>query len=67
MTSETSSCEPQTEGRFSVFIELIKTWLLNFEVNSQIFVEMMNDEQLPTSVRTIAIGVLIYVVWVCFK
>lgn len=62
MTSETSSFAQQGEGRFALFIELIKKWLLNFEVNSQIFVEMMNDEQLPVSVRAIAIGVLVYVV-----
>jgi len=48
-------------GRLALFIDLFKTWLLNFEVNSQIFVEIMNDEELPLSARTLAIGVLTYV------
>lgn len=62
MTPTTSSSDKGTRGRFASFVDLIKTWLLNFEVNSQIFVEMMNDKELPVSVRALAIGILIYVI-----
>lgn len=62
MTSEASSQGESAKGRFALFIELIRTWLLHFEINTQVFVELMNDEELSLSVRAIAAGVLIYVV-----
>jgi uncharacterized membrane protein YkvA (DUF1232 family) len=62
MTSDVSSNAQPTEGRFALFVELLRGWLHNLEVNSQLFVEIMNDEQLPMSARMIAIGVLVYVV-----
>lgn len=53
----------KTEG-FKDFIELFKAWLSTFEVNNQLFVEIMKDEELPLPARAIAAGVLIYIVTV---
>ncbi len=57
--------EPQnqeTGGRMTSFVNLLKAWLVDFEVNSQIFAEMMNDEELSLPARTLAAAVLIYIV-----
>jgi uncharacterized membrane protein YkvA (DUF1232 family) len=63
MTSATKTAagSPGEAGRFALFVDLFKTWLLNFEVNSQFFVEIMNDEELPLAARTLAVGILAYV------
>jgi len=63
MTSaaKTAIQDAREGGRFALFVDLFKTWLMNFEVNSQLFVEIMNDEELPLAARTLAIGVLAYV------
>ena len=62
MTSatETPSQNDERIDQFARFVELIKTWLLDFEINAQLFVEIMNDEQLPLSARALAVGVLLY-------
>lgn len=62
MTSatETPSQNDERIDLFARFVKLIKTWLLDFEINAQLFVEIMNDEQLPLSARALAVGVLLY-------
>ena len=47
---------------FELFIKLIKKWLTDLGVNAQLFNELAEDEALPTWVRSLAIGVLLYVV-----
>jgi uncharacterized membrane protein YkvA (DUF1232 family) len=62
MTSATEN-PSQNDERVDLFarlVELIKTWLLDFEINAQLFVEIMNDELLPLSARALAVGVLLY-------
>ena len=45
---------------FEVFIQLIKKWLMDLGVNAQLFNELAGDEDLPMWVRSLAIGVLVY-------
>ncbi len=45
---------------FEQFIKMIKTWLKDLGVNSQLFNELVEDDALPIRVRTLAVGVLIY-------
>jgi uncharacterized membrane protein YkvA (DUF1232 family) len=52
----------QSARWFEDFVNLLKEWISNLDLNSQIFVEIMNDPELPLSVRSIAAGVLIYLV-----
>ena len=45
---------------FERFIQLIKEWLIDLGVNAQLFNELAGDEALPMWVRSLAIGVLLY-------
>ncbi len=45
---------------FEVLIQLIKKWLIDLGVNAQLFIELAGDEALPTWVRKLAAGVLLY-------
>jgi uncharacterized membrane protein YkvA (DUF1232 family) len=45
---------------FELFIQLIKKWLIDLGVNAQLFNELAGDEALPMWVRSLAIGVLLY-------
>lgn len=45
---------------FEIFIQLIKKWLTDIGVNVKLFNELAGDEALPTWVRTLAAGVLLY-------
>jgi uncharacterized membrane protein YkvA (DUF1232 family) len=45
---------------FEIFIQLIKKWLMDLGVNAQLFNELAGDEALPTWVRSLATGVLLY-------
>jgi uncharacterized membrane protein YkvA (DUF1232 family) len=45
---------------FELFIQLIKKWLMDLGVNAQLFNELAGDEALPMRVRSLAIGVLLY-------
>lgn len=45
---------------FELFIQLIKKWLMDLGVNAQLFNELAGDEALPMWVRSLAIGVLLY-------
>jgi uncharacterized membrane protein YkvA (DUF1232 family) len=45
---------------FELFIKLIKKWLVDLGVNAQLFNELTGDEALPTWVRSLATGVLLY-------
>jgi hypothetical protein len=54
---------PEAAGKedlFSRFRELIATWLRDLDLNTQLFIEIMNDEELPLKARCLAIGVLSY-------
>lgn len=45
---------------FDQFIHIIKKWLLDLGVNSQLFNEFVADEALPLWVRSLATGILLY-------
>ena len=45
---------------FEIFIQLIKKWLIDLGINAQLFNELAGDEALSTGVRSLAIGVLLY-------
>ena len=45
---------------FDLFIKLIKKWLMDLGVNAQLFNELAGDEDLPMWVRSLVIGVLLY-------
>jgi uncharacterized membrane protein YkvA (DUF1232 family) len=45
---------------FERFIHVIKKWLIDLGVNAQLFNELSGDEALPTWVRALATGVLLY-------
>ena len=45
---------------FELFIQVIKKWLTDLGVNAQLFNELAGDEALPTWVRSLATGVLLY-------
>jgi len=45
---------------FKIFIQLIKKWLIDLGVNAQLFNELAGDEALPTWVRSLVTGVLLY-------
>ena len=45
---------------YDVFIQIIKNWLADLGVNSKLFVEIIEDEALPMTARTLASGVLLY-------
>jgi hypothetical protein len=48
------------ESLFSRLLELIARWLVDLDLNSGLFVEIMNDEELPATARLTATGVLLY-------
>ncbi|MCL4298463.1 MAG: DUF1232 domain-containing protein [Anaerolineae bacterium] len=58
MTTTTSSSAGASA--FGMFIQLIKEWLKDLGVNSQLFNEIIADGSLPMSARTLATGVLMY-------
>ena len=45
---------------YDIFIQMIKNWLADFGVNSKLFAEIIEDEALPMTARTLASGVLQY-------
>ena len=45
---------------YEVFIQTIKNWLADLGVNSKLFAEIIEDEALPMTARTLATGVLQY-------
>jgi len=45
---------------FEIFIKLIKKWLTDIGVNVQLFNELAGDKALAMWVRTLAVGVLLY-------
>jgi hypothetical protein len=66
MTSATEKGPENTEKEelFSRFLELIATWLRDLDLNTQLFIEIMNDEELSPGARYLAIGVLSYLLTV---
>ena len=53
----TTSAQTNT---YELFIQLIKKWLIDMGVNVELFNELAGDEALPTWVRSLATGVLLY-------
>lgn len=45
---------------YEIFIQIIKNWLADLGVNSKLFAEIIEDETLPMTARTLASGVLQY-------
>ena len=45
---------------YEIFIQIIKNWLTDLGVNSKLFAEIIEDEALPMTARTLASGVLQY-------
>ena len=45
---------------FDLFIQIIKKWLIDLGVNTQLFNELAGDEALPMWARSLATGVLLY-------
>jgi len=45
---------------FELFIQTVKKWLIDLGVNAQLFNELAGDEALPTLVRSLTTGVLLY-------
>lgn len=60
--TEKGSENAEKEELLSRFLELIATWLRDLDLNTQLFAEIMNDEELPPGPRFLAIGVLLYLV-----
>lgn len=52
--------EKTQTNTFDVFIKLIKTWLTDLGVNTQLFNELSGDEALPMWIRTSGAGILLY-------
>jgi uncharacterized membrane protein YkvA (DUF1232 family) len=57
MTTQTQS------SGWEAFIGLIRNWLEDLGVNSELFNEIASDESLPFPARTLATGVLVYLSW----
>lgn len=60
-TAETATESGEAQDRFSRFVEFFRAFLKDFELNTILFAEIREDEDLPLSARAIAVGVLVYV------
>jgi hypothetical protein len=62
MTTATENGSEKTERKdlFSRFRKLIEIWLDDLDLNVQLFLEFVNDEELPPHARYLAVGVVLY-------
>ena len=58
--AEPSQTNAEATDPFARFVGLVRTWLSDFDLNSELFAEIMQDEELLLQARILAAGVLMY-------